>query len=115
MLRDFPCQGGGCCRAPRPSSSYLCDQGLVLRHELIQILLVLVDTPQEVGSLVLQLAQLLVRLRERSRASSRGGGLTSKHAPLGGPQHPLPGSPNPVELQGEMRGRCVLLALLSTH
>lgn len=60
-------------QSPPDPSSYLCDQGLVLRHELVQIFLVLVDAPQEVGPLVLQLGQLLVRLRERSGASCRGG------------------------------------------
>lgn len=44
--------------------SYLGDQSLVLCHELVQVLLVLVDAFQEVGSLVLQLVQLLLHLRE---------------------------------------------------
>lgn len=44
-------------------SSYLCNQSLVLGHQLIQVLLVLADTPQEFVSLVLHLAELLIRLR----------------------------------------------------
>lgn len=43
--------------------SYLCNQSLVLGHQLVQVLLVLADTPQEFGSLVLHLAELLICLR----------------------------------------------------
>lgn len=64
MLPSLSCPG-----------SYLGDQSLVLRHELIQVFLVLIDAFQQVGALVLQLVQLLVHLWKHP------GGLAGSHIP----------------------------------
>lgn len=43
-------------------SPYLGDEVFVLLHEVVQVILVLVDALQQVGSLKLQPAQLLIHL-----------------------------------------------------
>lgn len=68
-LQGFPSAlpGWGMLPSHDCPGSYLGDQSLVLCHELVQVFLVLVDAFQEVGSLVLQLVQLLIHLREDPR------------------------------------------------
>ena len=66
-------------RATGPSSPhgcYLSNEVLVLLHELVQVILVLVDALQQVRSLELQPVQLLVHLvggRTRVRVRQNGG------------------------------------------
>lgn len=94
MLSSLHCPG-----------SYLGNQSLVLFHELVQVFLVLVDAFQEVGSLVLQLVQLLVHLREDPQ------GRWLAH-PMGDPRHStvrtignaLPPASNPMLAPGEAKG-----------
>lgn len=99
---QVPPQGGGCC-----PGSYLGDQRLVLRHELVQVFLVLVDAFEEVGSLVLQLVQLLIHLREDRGPLDHPshGAPTAQHRPdrsiLWGT---LPPASSPVLAPGEARG-----------
>lgn len=50
---------------------YLSDEGLVLFHQLIQVLLVLLHPLQEVHLLMLQQSKLLIYLEDRNRVFQR--------------------------------------------
>lgn len=94
--------GGRCC-----PGSYLGDQCLVLCHELVQVFLVLVDAFEEVGSLVLQLVQLLIHLREDRGPldhPSHGPPTTQHRRDRGILWGALPPASSPVLAPGEARG-----------